>query len=511
MAGEGKPLSQGGQLNLEATQLLIKAAVEASDNIANALKSIDTDELVTRTTDSSGVEINPAKEDGNLATAASALGTETDAAVEGDSAGTVDAQLRGINKNAGATADAVVAAGAVGSVSSKLRRLTTDTDAIKTRVGVNGATESVSGSQAAQMAYLAARALELDFTLDAMNVTTDWAVGNVDTTTLATTLNHVTGTAAVSFAKINGDAASTTAYIEKTPTSIDASEIASHDVLNPIIYLSDITNVAYAFVRIGTNSSNYAEWRMGDELITEAVWQAFALHMDDMQPTVTGNGLNMSAITYLAVGVEFDLETNALADIRFDSLTFHTSPHATSLLGVEVTSDVSNAPVRVQKFGNNSGGSVPKDQGNATNGTQRIVIATDDLNLAPQTVDLNSLAKALAGDTTPVIDSYATASISAAAATANQSIVSTPGANKRILVMEWYGTPDTGDGSISWQDEDDTALSGVMDVSQRLMYGAKSENFAIPVMVVATNKALEMDTLTCGFKGTIGYAIEDVS
>jgi len=46
----------------------IKTAVEKIDDLQGALKSVDTDELITRITDSAGTEINPAKEDGNLAT-----------------------------------------------------------------------------------------------------------------------------------------------------------------------------------------------------------------------------------------------------------------------------------------------------------------------------------------------------------------------------------------------------------------------------------------------------------
>ena len=48
----------------------IKTAVEKIDDLQAALKSVDTDELVCRLTDSAGTEINPAKEDGNLATIA---------------------------------------------------------------------------------------------------------------------------------------------------------------------------------------------------------------------------------------------------------------------------------------------------------------------------------------------------------------------------------------------------------------------------------------------------------
>lgn len=51
----------------------ILTAVELIDDLQGALKSVDTDELITRITDSSGTEINPAKEDGNLATAVTHL------------------------------------------------------------------------------------------------------------------------------------------------------------------------------------------------------------------------------------------------------------------------------------------------------------------------------------------------------------------------------------------------------------------------------------------------------
>lgn len=133
------------------------------------------------------------------------------------------------------------------------------------------------------------------------------------------------------------------------------------------------------------------------------------------------------------------------------------------------------------------------------------------LAVADSTVEatLTNIEKCL-GATAPTVDSFTTAAISAAANTANQSIVAAPGASKQIWVMHWYGSADTGDGSISWQDEDDTALSGVMEIYRKAPMGAKSDNFAMPVMKVATNKALELDTVTCGFKGTIGYAIVSV-
>ncbi len=107
-----------------------------------------------------------------------------------------------------------------------------------------------------------------------------------------------------------------------------------------------------------------------------------------------------------------------------------------------------------------------------------------------------------------VLTEFQTAAISAAAATANQEIIAAPGAGKQIWVYGWQGTADTGDGSIAWQDEDDTAESGVMEVSQRGGFSVTpAGHYGMPLMKVAANKALELDTVTCGFKGTIQYLI----
>ena len=113
--------------------------------------------------------------------------------------------------------------------------------------------------------------------------------------------------------------------------------------------------------------------------------------------------------------------------------------------------------------------------------------------------------------TGPVIDSYTSTDINAAAGTANQSLVAAPGANKQIWV---YGISVTADaaGTISFQDEDDTAVSGVMPVAANGGFAhSPSGNFAMPLWKVATNKALEVDTVTCALDGSLSYAIVDVS
>lgn len=123
---------------------------------------------------------------------------------------------------------------------------------------------------------------------------------------------------------------------------------------------------------------------------------------------------------------------------------------------------------------------------------------------------LRVASKATDGPGEPTIDSYTSAAISAAANTANQSLIAAPGANKQIWVYGFSATTTLA-GSMSLQDEDDTALSGVMP------FGATggisippSGNFSMPLFKVATNKALEIDTVTADAKGIIQYAIVSV-
>lgn len=127
-------------------------------------------------------------------------------------------------------------------------------------------------------------------------------------------------------------------------------------------------------------------------------------------------------------------------------------------------------------------------------------------------VDVLTLPDSISGPGSPVVDSYTSVAISAAANTADQSLVAAPGVNKQIWVYGFVGTADTGDGSISLQDSDNVAGSGVMPVVQNGGFAVNpSGNFSMPWLKVATNKALEIDTVTCGFKGVLSYAIVDVS
>lgn len=100
-----------------------------------------------------------------------------------------------------------------------------------------------------------------------------------------------------------------------------------------------------------------------------------------------------------------------------------------------------------------------------------------------------------------------TKAISAAAGTANQEVIAAPADDREIWVYGYEGSADTGGGSVSFQDEDDVAITGVMPIAQNARIGLMSSNFDIPIWKVPAGKALEIDTVTCGFKGWISYAV----
>jgi len=126
-------------------------------------------------------------------------------------------------------------------------------------------------------------------------------------------------------------------------------------------------------------------------------------------------------------------------------------------------------------------------------------------------VDVTSVPGALQGPGNPSVDSYASAVVNLAASTANQVLVAAPGAGNQIWVYGLFMMADTAAGTVTLQDEDDTALSGTMAVSDEGGWVLPmSGNFSMPWLKVATNKALEADTGACTVDGILTYAVVSV-
>lgn len=108
----------------------------------------------------------------------------------------------------------------------------------------------------------------------------------------------------------------------------------------------------------------------------------------------------------------------------------------------------------------------------------------------------------------PVIDSYATVAINLAAG-ANQVLVSSA-ASKQIWVYGLGFTVNVA-GTVSFQDEDDTAITGIMQIAATGgMVSAPSGNLAMPMWKLATDKDLEVDVVTSELDGWLTYAIVSV-
>lgn len=118
---------------------------------------------------------------------------------------------------------------------------------------------------------------------------------------------------------------------------------------------------------------------------------------------------------------------------------------------------------------------------------------------------------AIVGPGSPAINSYTSKAVDLAASTANQVLVAAPGAGKQIWVYGIFMMADTAAGTVTLQDEDDTALSGTIALSDEGGFVVNpSGNFAMPWIKVATNKALEADTGACTVDGIITYAIVSI-
>lgn len=125
-------------------------------------------------------------------------------------------------------------------------------------------------------------------------------------------------------------------------------------------------------------------------------------------------------------------------------------------------------------------------------------------------VDVTSLPASIQGPGNPTIDSYSHVAINLTTG-ADQVLVSSA-ASKQIWVYGYGFTCGDADGqTVSLQDEDDTAVTGIMEFAQ---YGGisvpPSGNFAMPVFKLGTDKDLEIDITGGDVDGWLAYAIVSV-
>lgn len=125
-------------------------------------------------------------------------------------------------------------------------------------------------------------------------------------------------------------------------------------------------------------------------------------------------------------------------------------------------------------------------------------------------VDVLTTPRSQSGPGQPgtAIDSYTQAAINLSAGTNQVLAASAP--NKQIWV---YGISFTLSvaGTVSFQDEDDTAVTGIMPFAASSGLAIPpSGNFSMPLWKLPTDKDLEVDLVTADMDGFITYAIVSV-
>jgi len=157
---------------------------------------------------------------------------------------------------------------------------------------------------------------------------TEWTILGNETADLAASTACITGTVSLEFAKVNASATTAVGGAYKTFAGDDVKIFAGLTPMDYIIaqfYISDMTNVDYALLRMGTSATAYLEWRFEDSSMIVG-WNSIAVKIGNCNQynTTTGSwtslGIPLTDPTYMAVGVKFDSEANALAGIKFDHI-----------------------------------------------------------------------------------------------------------------------------------------------------------------------------------------------
>jgi len=228
---------------------------------------------------------------------------------------------------------------------------------------------------------------QMTYALSTGESVTGWTVLGNDTINFALTVNHVLGAKAHEYDKTDGAANTKHGGVQSTITAVDLTNyLQNAGTITWTQYVSATTDIAECWVRLGTDASNYNEWSVDDDAMA-AGWNHISANVT--QPChYAGNGWDSAVVTYIAVGCEFDAETDALADMATDCICVSSGIKTLADLSASITTSVNTPNINLHRLG---GQPVNEGVGNVGNATQRITIADDDTNLAAQTTDLAAI------------------------------------------------------------------------------------------------------------------------
>ena len=248
---------------------------------------------------------------------------------------------------------------------------TRDDDAL-TRLGTNGDASDPDGTQAGQLLSIHDDLNRVHITIDDINATADWAA-STDASDLTLEGDHVPAHDVTNSLSFDKDGVTVVdAFYGKTISAANASELSDDGVVNFAVRHTNYTNVAYIFIRLGSDAGNYHEFRFDPVDFSTTLWEHLAIPFHD--GLQTGTGLDLSDITYVAFGVTMDAAANTILNVFFN----HLHAHSVNLAELSVSSESTANTVRVSKMGSPSNAVVQTDAGAMGTGVQRITLATDD-------------------------------------------------------------------------------------------------------------------------------------
>ena len=178
--------------------------------------------------------------------------------------------------------------------------------------------------------------------IDAMDTVGTWAVVNADAGALTTDTATIAGGGSLEFDKLNGAPDTVFALIADTITATDFTATRFTPVsVQTWVNIPDLADVVNVVLRLGTDASNYNEWRRSVSGHTAGAWERVVFQLNESAQGSTGSGWDPASVTYIAVGVQFTAETDTLTDILWDAI-YAVTPLNTTAQNVETFEDIAS-------------------------------------------------------------------------------------------------------------------------------------------------------------------------
>lgn len=222
------------------------------------------------------------------------------------------------------------------------------------------------------------RIIGATYVLDPCEAIAGWTALSNDTTGIAIDLDHVMGAASLEWDKVDGTDNLTVGGIQKTITAVNLTFLIENaGAFGYSLNVSSVANIDYCFIRVGTDATNYNEWRIDDTALRTG-WNSLRFNINAPATAGTlGNGWNSSVVTYIALGCNHDLETDLLTDARVDHIVVHAGLQVAADVNANASSSgVGGTDVNISKVGGNA---TDVDAGLSGIGTLRITQSTDDI------------------------------------------------------------------------------------------------------------------------------------